>query len=352
MLSISYSKDCLIPDVPLNPLLAFASSNSNPKQFNWSSCKNPPKDLVNVNCFHEIDEAGPLVIIPSTLGAYKNSGNLQSILKFHQKVLATGRTVIIFTGGIEYKPKPGEIVFATSTYESNKEKSIPLPNWLCDLKDEITPITKPVSPTIGFVGDTKYPGKLSNLLGDLPIPNSIVCLLGNSMTINRNLSLNARQAIARLVRQRTMQAVRKANGLQPCLVERSGGFFNNSPEVRAHYRLEYLKNIQDNAYQLCVRGDENSSYRLYEVMSACRIPIIIDTNMKLPKLSRINWEDFSIIVPFRKIDEIGERVTAFHNSISSADFDKICRTSRLAFEALAPDKFFRYALKEMFQDSF
>ena len=165
------------------------------------------------------------------------------------------------------------------------------------------------------------------------------------MTINRNLSLNARQAIARLVRQRTMQAVRKANNLQSQLVERDGGFFNNSPEIKARYRLEYIKNIQDNAYQLCVRGDENCSYRFYEVMSAGRIPVIIDTSMRLPNLSRMNWEDFCVIIPFHKIDEIGERITAFHNGISSADFDEICQISRPAFEDLSPKRFVPDTLK-------
>jgi hypothetical protein len=89
MLNIWYSKDYLIPNVRSSPLLSITSSNSDSKQLDWNSCKKPLKDFVNVNYFNEINKAGRIIVIPHTLEAYKTIGNLQSILKFHQKVLAT-----------------------------------------------------------------------------------------------------------------------------------------------------------------------------------------------------------------------------------------------------------------------
>jgi hypothetical protein len=49
-------------------------------------------------------------------------------------------------------------------------------------------------------------------------------------------------------------------------------------------------------FVLCVRGDGNFSYRLYETLSAGRIPIIINTDLKLPLENLLNWKKHSIVI--------------------------------------------------------
>jgi Exostosin family len=346
-IKIWFQEDLILTEQTLSPLLRHIGTPTVGAELEfWSLLENELKNTVEIYPFQDLDRAGSLVVTPHSLAAYRSANKLATLLKLNQEILNSGRTLVTFTGGIDYKPKHGEIVFATSTYQNKQERSIATPAWLFDLGSKISPIEKPVVPTVGFVGDTKYPGRLSDTVSYLPLPDFIVSWLGSSMFINRSLNLRERQVIARLVRRRTIDEFRKASNLQIQLIERSGGFFSNTQEEQERYRNEYLQNMQDNAYIICVRGDENCSYRLYETMSAGRIPVIIDTNMELPKLNSIGWEEFSAIVPYANIHKVGESIQGFHDKMSDLDFKQVCLKSRAAFEALLPHKFILENLKK------
>jgi hypothetical protein len=349
MLNIWIPKELLLPEQRLNPVIIHLSPpETNPELIFWNQLREQLDKTVRVHYFHHLEEAGALIAVPNTLAVYRVAGNLAAVYEFRRKALAAGRTVITSDVGVELAPLPGEVVFATSTYRSSQANSIATPNWLFDLGSKISPIEKPAVPTVGFVGDTKYSGRLSNMVGLLPLPNFAISFLGTNATLNRSLPINARQAIAHVVRTAAVNSVRQAQGLNSSLIERTGGYFNASPEDRQKQREEYLQNLQDNAYHVCVRGDRNSSYRLYEVMSAGRIPVIIDTNLDLPMLQGMKWEDFSIIIPFSKIDSVGERIHTFHERLSDEDFEKICNQSQLAFQSLLPHKFVINTLRQKF----
>jgi hypothetical protein len=94
-----------------------------------------------------------------------------------------------------------------------------------------------------------------------------------------------------------------------------------------------------------MRGDDNSNFQVWEVMSAGRIPIIIDTNQQFPNLGSLKWEDFSVIVPYSELHRIGEIVQKFHDSISDEEFRQACMKSRAAFEYLLPHNLILEGLK-------
>ncbi len=160
-----------------------------------------------------------------------------------------------------------------------------------------------------------------------------------NLFLNRNLNLSLRRLIARLVRKKIMNEVRKAKNLQTSLIERKGDFFILPMEEKQRQRAEYIENIENNAYILAMRGDSNSCYSLFEVMSAGRIPVFIDTNKSLPELRGMKWEDFCVIVPFSEVHRIGDYIQAFHDKLSDDDFAEVCRKSRAAFEQLLPHNF-------------
>jgi hypothetical protein len=145
--------------------------------------------------------------------------------------------------------------------------------------------------------------------------------------------------IARLVRQKIINEVRKAKNLQTSLIARKGDFFALPVEEKNRQRAEYIENIENNAYILAMRGDDNGCYHLGEVMSAGRIPVFIDTNKSLPELRGMEWEDFCVIVPFSEVHRIGDYIQAFHDKLSDDDFAEVCRKSRAAFEHLLPHNF-------------
>lgn len=346
-IEIWIKEDFLLPKIRPIPLLMHATPpDTNPELEFWNLLRNKLEGVVQVRRFNNLADAGPLVATPHFLQDYSNARMLASVCEFNQQVLESGRTPVIFTGAIEFTPKPGEIVFSLANYRSSEERGISTPAWLYDLGSKISPIQKPRIPTIGFVGETQYPGRITSISSYLPLPDFIVKMMACSPLINTSLSLGMRGPLARWVRQKTIKEALRSRFLQTSFIERNGHFFIATDEKKKRARNEYIQNMQDNAYILCVRGTENFSFRLYEVMSAGRIPVIIDTNMQLPDLGEFGkWEDFSVIVPYSDVHRIGDIIQEFHDSLSDEKFKEVCRKSRAAFEYLLPHNFILDALR-------
>ena len=84
---------------------------------------------------------------------------------------------------------------------------------------------------------------------------------------------------------------------------------------------EYKKHLKENTYIICARGSENYSFRLYETLNYGRIPVIVDTEMVLPK--EINWERLSIVVPYngyKSLEGIYDAILRDYESRSANEF--------------------------------
>ncbi len=106
-------------------------------------------------------------------------------------------------------------------------------------------------------------------------------------------------------------------------------------------RREYLANIVDTDYTLCVRGAGNFSYRLYETLSCGRIPVFVDTDCVLPYEFCVDWNDYVVRVDSTELSQIGEKVAAFHNAMTPEEY-VACqhRCRELWEEKLSPEGFF------------
>lgn len=80
------------------------------------------------------------------------------------------------------------------------------------------------------------------------------------------------------------------------------------PLVKWNYREEYINNIYSCEFPLVVRWDWNYSYRLYEVMSAGKIPLFIDTWSKLPFENEINYKNLFIRIPYYDVKNIWQYI--------------------------------------------
>jgi hypothetical protein len=85
-------------------------------------------------------------------------------------------------------------------------------------------------------------------------------------------------------------------------------------------KVEFVNNIIDNDYTVCVRGGGNFSVRLYETLSCGRIPIFIDTDSRLPFDFLINWKEYCIWVDQQEMSHLPEIVNNFHSNLSGEDF--------------------------------
>ena len=96
------------------------------------------------------------------------------------------------------------------------------------------------------------------------------------------------------------------------IIERSS-FYGTEREVFA-----YQNHLKRNTYIICARGSENYSFRLYETLNFGRVPVIVDTEMELPK--EINWDRLSIVVPYNSVESIYDAILRDYESRSADDF--------------------------------
>jgi hypothetical protein len=106
-------------------------------------------------------------------------------------------------------------------------------------------------------------------------------------------------------------------------------------------RKQYLDNILQSDYVLCVRGLGNYSIRLYETLCLGRIPVIIDTDLVLPFHQILDWKSFAIIVHEKEIRYLPEIVAEFHRNLKPEQFLELqVRCRRVWEEWLSPHGFF------------
>ena len=92
---------------------------------------------------------------------------------------------------------------------------------------------------------------------------------------------------------------------------------------------------------LCVRGNGNYSYRLYETLSAGRIPLLVDTDCQLPWERFIDWDSCLIRVDQKDIGTIDQRVMDWYSSVHPDDYLQMQYNARqLWLDWLTPRAFY------------
>ena len=98
-----------------------------------------------------------------------------------------------------------------------------------------------------------------------------------------------------------------------------------------HLRQDFVDTVLDSDYALDVRGDANDSTRLFEILSLGRIPVIVDTERRLPFSDVINYKEFCLIVDFRDIKKLPEKIAEFNKNVTPEKFEVMQIKAREAF---------------------
>jgi hypothetical protein len=240
-----------------------------------------------------------------------------------------GRRTVLFIGGDDYQQVPYEsaTVFQASLYRSSRrENEFAQPAWSEDFVtahlDGRLPIRpKRDNPVVGFCGLAPGRRKLLQRLRSHPSHTS--------------------------VRARALELLRNADGVETNFVERErflggavrGGRYDVATMQRV--RREYVENIVESDYVLCTRGAGNFSYRLYEALSCGRIPILVDTDCVLPYDFFVDWRSLCVWIAEEELPRIGEKLRAFHDQLTDADFGELQRSCRRFWEQyISPSGFF------------
>lgn len=136
-----------------------------------------------------------------------------------------------------------------------------------------------------------------------------------------------------LWRARAIKILQRSPNVRCNLLARRS--FSANPKTAHGDILELMKEMVDTIlqsdYALDVRGDANASTRLFEILSLGRIPVIVDTERNFPFSDKIDYSSFALIVDFRDIDQLPERIAEFHKGISPERFEQMQRNARTAF---------------------
>lgn len=110
--------------------------------------------------------------------------------------------------------------------------------------------------------------------------------------------------------------------------------------LQSPVKLEFVNNILDSDYTLCMRGGGNFSVRFYETLCLGRIPIFIDTDCLLPFQDEIDYKAIFPWIDIKDLHHAPEILRAYHANLSADDFidkQKACR--KLWEDHMTPDGF-------------
>ncbi len=95
---------------------------------------------------------------------------------------------------------------------------------------------------------------------------------------------------------------------------------------------EFYQNMNDNLYTFCSRGTGNFSVRFYETLAMGRIPVLIDTDCRLPFPEQIDWNNHCVIIPEKEVGSIEQLLIDFHSKKSEDDLIKIQEENRMIWQ--------------------
>ena len=90
----------------------------------------------------------------------------------------------------------------------------------------------------------------------------------------------------------------------------------------------FYDNIYANIYTFCMRGVGNFSVRFYETLAVGRIPILLDTDCRLPLDNIITWKKHILVLHSNSSKTLAEQIQNFHHSKTNNQIRKIQESNR------------------------
>ena len=263
----------------------------------------------------EMEEAG-IVIIPVDIGYFYREKKQADLFKMIDAARKLDKPVWAYSAGDVGKTIEDVFNFRFGGFHSKMDrKTFILPAFFQDpyksyIEEGFFPIEKNKKPRIGFVGHANG-SKIKYL-------KEYVHFLKRKL---RNLKIKASDDQpffpSGVIRNKYLRKLENndkiATGFIYRTKYRAGA---RTKKERFKTTVEFYDNMKNNPYTFCMRGGGNFSVRLYETLAMGRIPVLIDTDSRLP-LPWKNWESHAIITSYENLEHT---LLKFHNSISPEEF--------------------------------
>ena len=239
------------------------------------------------------------------------------------------------------------VVFRQSQYRyTQKDNEITIPLSAEDLLESyyggvLTIRHKHVVPSISFMGWARLPlaRHIKTKIKELP-------KLFYSV-FNSDFSAEQRGVF---LRQRALKILKNNTAIDSRFLIRDSysGHIETLQGSVEEKRKQFVSNIFDADYALCVRGDGNSSIRFYEALSLGRIPLLLDTACVFPLEDKIDYKEFCVFVDHKDLAHIDERLIQFHAACSPEKFEQMQRRAREIFCVyLRNDVFYQHVAEKL-----
>ncbi len=256
---------------------------------------------------------------------------------------SAGKRLILFIGGDlgnrVHVDREGVAVFKGSDYVHNMTKNeIIMPGYAEDLgKLYDSPIQKKgEKPVVSFCGYAGFPSlktHLRYLVKNAYLDARSIFGDPHSLVLKRGIYFR-RKALAQLA---------ASSRIDTNFLIRStfSGNVASAAKDPAVLRREYIDNILNSDFVLAPKGDGNYSVRFYEALSLGRIPLLIDTDMRLPLEGVIDYSAFILRVPHTELYRLGDIVADFYEKLTDEKFAAMQLRAKEVFQThLRYDKYF------------
>lgn len=295
-------------------------------------------------------EAADVVFMPFNLTKVRE---LAPEVERHYRRLAerAGKPLLLDHFGDSTADVEGDnaIVLRTSKFRSElRRNEIICPPVIEDIGEiyNFAPLAKPERPSIGFVGLAQKRSGASYFSHLLPYGRDDYLY-----SVLRLLSPRyGRQRSGIYFRRKALRALESAPGIKTDFTTRA--FWGRGKRARnrighQEIRAEFIENMRRNLYLLSVRGRGNFSLRFFEILSAGRIPVQIDTDTPLPLEDELDYQSFSLIHDWTQISNLPARLKELHEESSDETLRQMQEAARNAFQTrLRFDRFTKHLFEE------
>ncbi|WP_417939647.1 exostosin domain-containing protein [Flavobacterium sp. RS13.1] len=189
------------------------------------------------------------------------------------------------------------------------------------LKNDFLTLSKGEKPTIGFVGNANGSFLKRSKEFALHIKRNLVNLCSGNREDYHSFFPAPRRRYLLLNRMAKEEKIQSNFILRNKY--RAGA--RNTNASKEQTTLEFFENIQNNLYTFCLRGNGNFSVRFYETLIMGRIPVLVDTDVRLPLADEIDWKSHCLIVSEKLIVE---DLITFHASKTDFELQEMQRNNR------------------------
>ena len=253
-----------------------------------------------------------------------------------------GKSIIIFflSDSDAKIPIENSIIFRTSFYKSKRAKNeYAMPAWSEDflhryMGGKVTPHPRGDKPCVGFCGlvETRYRALRRNFT-----------VWRKRITDPTKAQEITKKRKGHQLRAQLISTLKQSKYIETDFIIRHQFVAGSRTPIEfQNARRIYVQNIANNLYTLCIRGDGNFSYRLYETLSSGRIPIFVDTDCVLPFDDMINWKKYCVWINQEEIPYISEKIADFHAEQTPDNLIEMQLQCRSLWEKwISPTSFFK-----------